>query len=240
MREIDAERKDILSAALERRAEAVDGLEVRVDRDDLRTRVGGEHGVDAGIAAYVENTGGLGRGERCGDEGLLAGVIFLGVVGCGLGVVGPGRGTMSRSDLSHMREQGAEGLEDDLPGQFGVLDGADREVAGVTIGSPGKQCGEGDRGECGLAQSCRPGEGREDLLGLVAVPAGQRNLQGPAELRVGEHGEQKGADELSVGIPDGLVGCGALDGEHVDEDRLRPLKQDVERRCVLQDPTFLD
>ena len=53
--EIDAEGKDVLAGVLERGAETVDSLHVGVDGDDLGSGVGGEHGVDTGVAADVED-----------------------------------------------------------------------------------------------------------------------------------------------------------------------------------------
>jgi hypothetical protein len=91
-----------------------------------------------------------------------------------------------------------------------------------------------------LAQARGPGEGGVDLLGLVAVAAGEGDLERPSQLRVGEHGQKEGADELAVGKPDWLVRVEALDGEDIDEDGVDSLEEDVERRCVFEEPAVIN
>ena len=122
--EIDAEGKDVLAGALERGAEAIDGLHVGVDGDDFGAGVGGEHGVDAGVAAYVEDAGRLSDGEGVADEVALGGVVFRGVVVGGVDVVRPGGGTLRGCDAAHAGAQAGEGLEQDLAGDLGVCQGA--------------------------------------------------------------------------------------------------------------------
>ena len=91
-----------------------------------------------------------------------------------------------------------------------------------------------------MAEAGEEGEGLVDIFGLVAVAVGEGGVEGPAELGVGEHGEEEHADELSVGEPDGLGEVGSLDGEEVDEDGLSALKEDVEGGGVFEYPAVVD
>ena len=100
--EVDAEREDVGRVGDEAGGKAIDGLEVGVDGDDVGTGVGGESGVDAGVAADVEKVCGAGGVEGGGDEGLFAGVVFVGVVVGGFGVVGPGGGAVFGGDAAHV------------------------------------------------------------------------------------------------------------------------------------------
>lgn len=87
MGQVDAEGKDIFPAAPKAGGEAVNRLQVGVDRDDFSSSVGSQPGVDARVAADVEKISGFCVGQGGGNETSLAGVILVAVVGRGLGVV---------------------------------------------------------------------------------------------------------------------------------------------------------
>ena len=238
--EVDAEGEDVGGVGDEAGGESIDGLEVGVDGDDVGSGLGGEAGVDAGVAADVEELRGAGGGEGGGDEGLFACVIFVGVVVGGFGVVGPGGCAVFGGDAAHVVEQAGKGFAEDVGGEGGVGGFAGWCGGGCGVGFAAEEDGEGDGGECGLAEAGEERECLVDVFGLVSVTVGEGGVERPAELGVGEHGEEKHADKLSVGEPDGVGEIGRLDGEEVDEDGLRALKEDVEGGGVFEDPAFVD
>src|SRR5439155_7008134 len=89
MGEIYAQREDVLPASLQVGAEAIDCLQVGVDRNHLGARVGGQIGVHAGIAAHVEDTRWLCGRQSVGDEAALSRVVLVAIVRSSLGVVRP-------------------------------------------------------------------------------------------------------------------------------------------------------
>src|ERR1700722_5337264 len=147
---------------------------------------------------------------------------------------------MGGRNAAHLRQQILECLENDLLCKVGILQRALGKAAGLKCFVVREERRERDGGECRLAQSRRPGESGVDLLGFEAVAASEGDLERPTETGVGEHRQKKGANELAVGKPDGLMRVGALDRENVNEDRLGALKENVEWGRVLEEPAVLD
>src|SRR6202453_40682 len=140
MREVDAEGENILSAALQVGAEAIDGLQVSVDRDDFCPSFSSQQRVNAGVAADVEKACGLRLGQCRRDEAALARVVLVAVVGRCLGIVRPGGRAVGGGDAAHLRQQALECLEHYLLRNLGVLERAWGETSGVQCFVVRKQC----------------------------------------------------------------------------------------------------